>query len=44
MADLPKAKRTDMVMKTLILDDVKEFVQDAEGAQKGKGIGFKFGE
>ena len=44
MADLPKAKRTDKVMKTLILDDVIEFVEDAEGGQKGKGIGFKFGE
>jgi SpoVK/Ycf46/Vps4 family AAA+-type ATPase len=41
MADLPKSKRTQNVMTTLVLDDVKEFVpQEEDGITKG--IGFKF--
>jgi len=43
MADLPKAKRTQKVMSTLILDDVMEFVP-VKDERKVKGIGFKFSQ
>jgi SpoVK/Ycf46/Vps4 family AAA+-type ATPase len=41
MASLPKAKRTENAMSTLVLDDVKEF--QAKALKQAKGLGFKYG-
>ncbi|RLD89987.1 MAG: AAA family ATPase [Bacteroidetes bacterium] len=41
MASLPKSKRTATVLRTLTLEDVKEF--KAASRQKSSGLGFKLG-
>jgi SpoVK/Ycf46/Vps4 family AAA+-type ATPase len=43
MADLSKKQRTEEIMSTLSLDDVKQFVPDKERSIKRQPLGFRFG-
>jgi SpoVK/Ycf46/Vps4 family AAA+-type ATPase len=42
MADIPKKSRTEGIMKTLSIDDVKEFIPDMEKSTQRQPLGFKF--
>lgn len=43
MADLSKKQRTEKMMSTLSIDDVKEFVPDKEKTMQRRPLGYKFG-
>jgi SpoVK/Ycf46/Vps4 family AAA+-type ATPase len=43
MASIPKEQRTEEMIHTLTIDDVKEFNENLEAANQGGGIGFKLG-
>jgi hypothetical protein len=43
MASIPKDQRTEELIRTLTIDDVKEFNENLEAANQGGGIGFKLG-
>jgi hypothetical protein len=42
MADLNKSQRTEKMMSTLKVEDVKEFIPNEEKILKRQPLGFKF--
>ena len=44
MADIESCNRSEKIMSTLIIDDVKEFIPEISKGSAGNTLGFKFGK